>query len=313
MTGTDRSCYVCIPALADDRRLMARLEKLFDSVTVHDGPASPSTDERKQIVKEHDVVLCGIAEEFDAEVARSVEQLTTLGSLSIGLDHIDVEAFRDRGVCVVNVEEANVTSVAEHTWMLILAVRKRLFASHHAALDGAGSEGLAERPTEVQGKTLGIVGAGSIGYEVATQARAFDPEILAWTFHPDRHPEFDDLGVRFVTRLAELIDRSDIVTLHLPLSEKTRGLIDTELLADVDRERDRTLINTSRAEIVAPAVLERIEDGWVFDAAGLDVYPEGFPDHDTGRIYFTPHTAGITQEATRRMREEVVAKIEETL
>lgn len=310
---TERSCYVCIPSLGEDAKFMGRLREEYASVTLHDGPDRPTKSELETVAADYEVAICGMAEEFDAEVAAAVDRLEALGSLSIGLDHLDVDALRSQDVTVVNVDEANVRSVAEHTWMLILSLHKRLLESHRSVLDGTGRDGLSERPVDIADRTLGIVGAGSIGYEVAKQAEAFGLDTLVWTFNPDRHDEFDSLDSTFVRELPELVNRSDIVTIHIQLSEKTTGLIDTELLESVSEERPRTLINTSRAGIVARDVYTRIGNGRVFNAAGLDVYPDELPEDPPERVYFTPHTAGVTQEAGERMRDEVLRKLTQAL
>ena len=312
---TDRSklaCYVCIPSLGEDTAFMQRLRETYGSVTVHEGPDRPTKADLEMVARDYHVAVCGMAEKFDEDVAAAADRLKAVGTLSIGLDHLDLEALRSAGVTVVNVEEANVVSVAEHTWMFILSLHKRLIESHQSVVGGSGRDGLNERPVDVNGRTLGVVGAGSIGYEVAKQAEAFGTETLVWTFNPDPHDEFDALAATFVRDLTDLVDRSDVVTIHLPLSEKTEGLIDGDLLTDVNKDRLRVLVNTSRAEIVAREVYDRLGDG-TFDAAGLDVFPNDLPGETSDRVYFTPHTAGITQEASDRMREEVLRKLEETL
>lgn len=291
---------------------MERLKKTYGSVTVHDGPDRPTKEELVKVSKGYDVAICGMAEEFDADVAAAANQLKAIGTLSIGLDHLDLDALQSAGVSVVSVEEANVVSVAEHTWMFILSLHKRLLESHRSVVEGSGRDSLNERPVDVSGRTLGIVGAGSIAHEVAKQSEAFDTETLVWTFNPDHHDEFDSLAVTFIQDLGYLIDQSDVVTIHLPLSEKTEDIIDGDLLAAVDNEKLRVLVNTSRADIVADEVYNQIGKG-AFDAAGLDVFPEDLPTRVSDRVYFTPHTAGITQEASDRMREEILRRLEETL
>ncbi|PSQ02265.1 hypothetical protein BRC92_08980 [Halobacteriales archaeon QS_4_69_31] len=304
---TAGSCYVCLPHLAGETAFVDRLEGVCGPVTVHPGPNRPDRETLKRVVGEYDVVVCGVFEEFDREVAEAADGLRALASLSAGLDHVDTAAFRERGVAVVGVEEANVVSVAEHALMLVLAVEKRLVESHRAVLDGEGRDGLAGRPRELQGKTVGVVGAGPIAHAVAERAAAFGTDVLVWTFRPENHGEFEALGAQFVADLADLVERADVVTLHLPLTEKTRSLVDLDLLAGVEADRHRTLVNTARAGIVDPAVLDRVGEGFVFDAAGLDVYPEDPPERE--RVYYTPHTAGVTREATARMRRELVENL----
>jgi len=306
------SCFVCIPYLRDDEALLAGLREGFDDVTVHPGPDRPDAETLKRVVGEYDAALCGVAEAFDAEVAAAVDDCTALGSLSVGLDHVDVEAFRDRGVDVVNVEEANVVAVAEHTWALALALAKRVVEGHEAVVDGTDRDGLGDRPTELRDRTVGVVGAGPIAHEVTTLAEAFGVDPLVWTFHPDRHPEFDPLDAAFVDDLPALVERSDVVTVHVRLSDRTEGLLSPATLADVSTDRERLLVNTARAPIVDRGVVERVGPDGVFDAVALDVYPDDpvdLAERAAGRVRFTPHVAGLTREATRRMRSEVAGKL----
>lgn len=305
----EMNCYVCIPSLESDKELMEQLRKMFGSVTVHEGPGRPTKTELKKVAKEYHVAICGMAEEFNRDVAEAVEKLEVIGTLSIGLDHLNTDALVAQGVTIINVKKANVISVAEHTWMLILALHKRLLDSHRAVMDGVGRDGLSERPVDINGRTLGIIGAGPIAYEVAKQSEAFDIETLVWTFNPKHHDEFDSLSSSFVNDLATLVDQSDVVSIHIQLSEKTRELFDANLMKQVDSDKSRILINTSRSDIVADDIYNQIGKGEGFDAAGLDVYPSELPEQTSERIYFTPHTAGITQEASRRMREEVIQKV----
>lgn len=220
------SCYVCIPAVGEHDSFLGILEPAFDEVVVHPGPDRPTRAELKRVGRSHDAAVCGVAETFDAEVAAAADRLSVLGTLSTGRDHLDVEALQRAGVTVVDAAGANAVSVAEHTWTLILALSKRLVEANEAVRTGEGRDGLARWPTELDGKTLGVVGAGPIAHEVLRRAEGFGVEPLVWTFHPDQHPEIPDLGGTFVDDLTDLVERSHVVTVHVPLSNRSRGLLD---------------------------------------------------------------------------------------
>lgn len=308
MSNIGDSCYVCLPYLKDDSKFVSGLEGIFDEVVFQEGER-PGKEELKSIAKKYEVAIIGTKESMDEEVAEAVEILKTIGTLSAGLDHINVEEFEGQGVDVFNVSQSNSVSVAEHTLSLTLASQKRLLESQKSVLEGKYREGIKERPTELRNKTVGIIGAGSIAKEVIDRLRCFGVNIRVWTFNPDKHTEIEDETVKLVNNLEKLIEKSDVVTVHIPLSDKTESLINSEILSKVDEERHRILINTSRADIVEKSVLESLGKNSVFNSAGLDVYPDNLPENSNERILFTPHTAGLTQESSRRMRNELISQI----
>jgi D-3-phosphoglycerate dehydrogenase len=303
------SCYICLPYLEEDEQFISGLQEVFSEVIIHEGKGRPSKEELKDIVKEYESIIIGTQEELDEEIAESAKKLKSVGTLSTGLDHIDLPAFEENGIEIFNTGQTNSISVAEHTIGLILSLQKRLIESHKSVLEGKDREGLRERPTELSQKTVGVIGAGSIARELVNILQAFNTKIKVWTFHPEKHRDMENSNVELESDLKQLIKTSDIVSIHVPLSEKTEDLINQKLVRKISTDKSRILINTSRSGIVDKSMLEGLGESSVFNSAGIDVYPEDLPNNSNDRMIFTPHIAGLTQESSRRMRDELVSKL----
>lgn len=224
---------------------------------------------------------------------------------SHGFDHIDVEAAAERGIPVANVgtSGAEAANVAEHAFLLMLACAKRLPEGHEALRGGrwANQDLMRAGLTELHGKTLGIVGLGQIGREVAKRGAAFGMELLYHDVVADPEAE-EAYGLRRVP-LDELLETADAVTVHVPLLDETRGLIGPEEIAKM---RDGAiLVNTARGPVVdAEPLAEACRTGRL--RAGIDVFdPEPPPaDHpllDCPNVVLSPHVAGTTGESVRRI------------
>ncbi|MBK7927362.1 MAG: hypothetical protein IPJ98_07680 [Bryobacterales bacterium] len=225
---------------------------------------------------------------------RVMERCAGLRMVSIwgtGTDNVDLDAARELGIRVTNTPAVSATSIAEHTLALMLAVARRI-----PLIDGRVRAGEWPRGGMVQlhGKTLGVIGLGEIGRRFARLGEAIGMRVVTWTMHPK--PE---LGFAHVA-LDELLAGSDVVSLHLRLSEQTRGFLGAERIAAM--KRGAILVNTARGPIVEEeALLEALETGHLA-GAGLDVFDiEPLPpDHALTRmanVVLSPHAAGITPEA----------------
>lgn len=300
--------YLCIRALAKDATFMRQLAAISSNITVHPSTARPSRQELVDIVKNYEIIICGINEQLDSQVASEVGKLRIIASLSSGSDHIAIPAFEAMGVKIITLPGANAVSVAEHTWALILALVKALCEGDAAVRNRVGRRGMTNRPIELRGKSLGIVGAGRIAYEVARIGSCLGVKLSIWTLEPARHPEFNALNVTFSTDLGELIKRSDIVTIHLPLNDQTRSLIGADLL--MQARVPLVLVNTSRAELLQPDALKiAFERGFV-TMCGLDVYTDSdITDLPAHQVLFSPHIAGLTRESVSAMRQELVREL----
>lgn len=274
----------------------------------------PSVDDLSKLVKEYEILIIGAKEQMNAEVYSNVTNLKILGTLSIGVDHIDKKFFNDRNIDVINCPFSNVVSVAEHTFALILALSKRLLEAHTASCTLQGRKGMASLPYEVCGKSMGIVGAGKIAKKVMEIGHAFKMQILCYTIHPEKHTDLKNLGVKFVS-LDDLFVDSDIITVHLPLTDISKGLISSRLIKMM--RSNALIINTSRSEIVDNiALADALKNKAIF-GAGIDL---DIDDVETPKLYrglcnviLTPHSAGVTKDSIIRMDTDLASYIVEKI
>jgi phosphoglycerate dehydrogenase-like enzyme len=235
---------------------------------------------------------------FDAATLARLDPLRLLVTTGSANASIDVAAARSRGVTVCGTG-GNPGSAAELTWALILAVLRRVPEADANLRAGAWQDVLPG--FDLAGSTLGLVGLGRLGQRVARVGLAFEMEVLAWSQNLD--PDLArGLGVRPVTK-EELLERSDVVSLHLKLSDRSRGIIGREDLARM--KPGAVLVNTSRGPLVdESALVEALRSGHL-GGAGLDVYdeeplPAGHPLRSTQHTVLTPHLGYVT-DATYRI------------
>jgi phosphoglycerate dehydrogenase-like enzyme len=242
----------------------------------------------------------GLARNMGGEFFRSAPKLKLVQLLSAGYDRVDVEAARKAGVPVSNNGGANAIAVAEHTVLLMLAVLKQLVRFHLDVVAGRWRPpASSESPVyELAGRTVGIVGLGNIGKKVARRVAAFDARVVYYDIVRLSEAEEDALGVRFVL-LSELLRTADVVTLHVPLNDGTRGLIGARELGLM--KPTAILVNTCRGPVVDEAALYQALTGKTLGGAGLDVLVDEPPAKDhplfgLPTVTLTPHSAGPTWE-----------------
>jgi phosphoglycerate dehydrogenase-like enzyme len=239
-------------------------------------------------------------ESLGTDFYRAAPKLKLVQLVSAGYDRLDVEAARQAHVPIANNGGSNSVAVAEHTMMLMLAVYRKLAWNHNNVVSGKWRVGdfASVRFYELAGKTLGIVGLGTIGKKVARRAQAFDMRVQYYDIVRLSEDQEDALGVHF-TLFPELLRTADIVTLHVPLNDKTRNMMGTRELAIM--KDSAILINTCRGPVVDENALHHALTTRQIAAAGLDVMIEEPPitDHPLFKldnIIITPHTAGPTWE-----------------
>jgi phosphoglycerate dehydrogenase-like enzyme len=238
--------------------------------------------------------------EMTNEFFKAAPGLKLIQLISAGYDRLDVEAARRAGVPIANNGGANSVAVAEHTLLLMLAVYRKLSWHHANVVTGKWRVGdfSSHRLYELEGKTLGIVGLGTIGKKVARRAAAFDVRIQYYDIARLSEDAEDALGVHFVL-FPELLRTSDIVSLHVPLNAKTRKLIGATELGMM--KSSAILINTCRGPVVDEDALHQALTTGRIAAAGLDVMVEepplaNHPLFALENVTFTPHMAGPTWE-----------------
>lgn len=295
-------------------------------VLVRESIAAPGLEllrSRFDVVEDSDTELAEIIGGFDAIVVRSAttldaalleraERLKVIGRAGVGVDNVDVEAATRRGIVVANAAESTVVSAAEHAIALLLALARNVPQAHSALTSGTWDR---ERyaGVELAGKTLGVLGLGRIGRQVARRALGLGMRVLAYDpfVAVDR---FRDLGLEPAS-LDEVYSEADVITLHLPLNDETRQLLDEEAFA---RMRDGVrIVNAARGGLVdEKALASAIRSGKVAGAA-LDVFeeePYAGPLLALEQIVVTPHLAGSTTEAQDRaglvIAEQIAAALD---
>ncbi|MEZ2409684.1 phosphoglycerate dehydrogenase [Bosea sp. RCC_152_1] len=245
------------------------------------------------------------------EIFAAADRLFAVGCFSVGTNQVDLEAARQQGVPVFNAPFSNTRSVAELTIGEIVMLLRRIPDRSRSAHEG-GWDKSAEGSFEVRGKTLGIVGYGNIGSQLSTLAEAMGMRVIYYD-HTDRlrHGNTEPVG-----SLAELLGSADIVSLHVPETPQTHGMIGAEQLAQMNR--GSYLINNSRGTVVDLGALAAALKSGHLAGAAVDVFPvepasnaERFvsPLQGCANVILTPHIGGSTEEAQERIGAEVARKL----
>ena len=296
------------PLVYISRRLPANgpelLERAGLRLRIHDSEEAPTRDELLAGVSGADAAITLVSDRVDDEFLRAGERLRVVANYAVGYDNIDLAACDRHGVLVTNTPDVLTEATADQAVMLILAVARRALEGHRLVASGEwrGWHPLQLLGREVSGATLGIVGLGRIGMAVARRARAFGMRIL---YHNrSRREEAESaLGAAYRADLGALLQESDIVSLHAPLTDETRYLIDAAALARMPRHA--ILVNTARGALVEErALLEALREGEIW-GAGLDVFEEeprltpGLADLDN--VLLAPHLGSATERTRREM------------
>jgi D-3-phosphoglycerate dehydrogenase len=266
----------------------------------------------EEVIGGYDAIVIRSATKLTADLIARGERLRVIGRAGVGVDNVDVGAATRRGIVVANAPESNVVSAAEHTIGLLLALARNIPQAHEALVHGRW-ERSQWGGVEVADKVLGVLGFGRIGREVARRALGLQMRVVAYDpfVSADR---FRELGVEPGT-FAEVLERADFLTLHLPLTDDTRGSIDADTIAHM-RDGVR-IVNAARGELVdEEALVAALESGKVAGAA-VDVFarePYDGPLLGAPHVVLTPHLAASTEEAQDRagviVAEQVAAALE---
>jgi D-3-phosphoglycerate dehydrogenase len=270
-------------------------------------------DELLSIIGEYDALAVRSETKVTAEILAAAGNLKIIGRAGVGVDNIDVKAATEKGVVVVNSPEGNTLAAAELTVAMLLSLARNI-----SAADASMRAGRWDRKkflgTEVYGKTLGVVGLGKIGSEVARRARAFEMEVIAYDPFTTEE-KAGELGARLVS-LDDIYRQSDFITLHLPLNDQTRGMIAAPQFA-IMKDGVR-IVNCARGGLVDEAALaEALTAGKVggaaFDVFSKEPMPEDNPLRNAPNTVLTPHLGASTEEAQVNVAIDIAEQIADYL
>ena len=291
-----------------------RLDEVYD-YEVWDRYEPPPYDYLLRKLPEYDAVVTLLSDRIDCNLIERISHRTRIISqYAVGYDNIDIECATRKGIYVTNTPGVLTEATADLTFALLLSVARRIVESDHFVRWGewkrtkTGWHPHMMLGTEVHGKTIGIIGFGRIGREVAKRARGFNMKILY--YDPVRAPEDleKSLNAEYVD-LDTLLSRSDFITIHVPLSKETRHMINEDKFKKM--KRGAILINTARGGIInTDALVKALEEG-ILAGAGLDVYEEEplDPNHPLTRfknVVLVPHIGSATRETRLAMANLVV-------
>ncbi len=291
-------------------QIVAMLAEKAEVVQVNEG----SVEDLREKLKGAYAVFLGTWVKFTAELMDISPELKVISRTGVGVDNVDIAAASERGIMVLNTPTANAVSVAEHAVTLILALAKQLFFLDGSIRDDNFKARRLNLPIDVDGKTLGLIGCGGIGRLVAQKCRlGFNMKVLGYDPYLKTAPE----GIELVKDIEDIYRQSDFISIHLPLTDETRNMINAETLTKF--KPGAILINTSRGGIVDEAALAAALNSGQIAGAGLDVFsqepvPMESPLLQAKNLIMTPHSAALTQECVLRVAtaaaEGIIAAVE---
>ena len=297
-----------------DERAVAQLaavhDVLYDPKLVDDAPRLLAQAARA------DVLVVRNRTQVRGELLAALTQCKVIGRLGVGLDNIDVQGCESRGMQVIPASGANALSVAEYVVGTAMLLLRGAYASTTAVSAGQWPRNALSNGREIGGKTLGLIGFGSIGQLTARLAQALGMQVLVFDAMMDAdHPAFAQSTVRYAG-LDDLISTSDVVSLHVPLVDATRGLFNAARIGAM--KRGALLINTARGGIVDESALAAALKSGHLGGAAIDVFgvePLPASPHFEGcpNLVLTPHIAGLTAEANERVSFLIASRVLEAL
>jgi D-3-phosphoglycerate dehydrogenase / 2-oxoglutarate reductase len=271
-------------------------------------------DELITRIAELDALVIRSATKVTAKALAAAKRLKVIGRAGVGVDNVDVEAATARGIVVMNTPGGNTISTAEHTFSLLLSLARKIPQAHASMISGKWDRKSFEG-TELCGKTLGIIGMGRIGGEVARRAIAFGMNVVAYDPYLVQS-RARSLQVELADDLASLLPRADFITVHMPLTPETKNILNATTLAQC--KKGVRIVNCARGGLVEEAaLLVALQSGQVGGAA-LDVYEKEPPADDLPfralpNVVLTPHLGASTSEAQEGVGIEIAQAVSEYL
>ena len=270
--------------------------------------------ELEEKIRDYEGLIVRNQTKVNAALLSRAKALRVIGRAGAGYDNIDVPAASQAGVVVAYSPEENAVSVAEHVFALLLALARKIPGADRSVKSG-GWERKKYHGFELLGKTLGILGLGKIGFRVALRAKAFGMRILAHDAYLSATSLHATESGATLVSLERLLAESDFLSLHLPLTPETQGLLNGGALKKM--KPTAFLINTSRGEVLVEEDLAQALKQGQLAGAALDVRPKEPPGesplHGLDNVILTPHTAGLTYEAQEKVVEAVAEDVDRVL
>ena len=295
--------FMDLPAV---EALKGRFDTVYDPQLVDDRPGLAS------LVADADALVVRNRTQVDAALVAGAPRLKVVGRLGVGLDNIDVAACRSRGIEVIPATGANALAVAEYVVCTAMLLLRGAYLSTPAVAAGEWPRPRLSEGREAAGRTLGIVGFGNIGQLVAGLAQRLGMRVMAAdALLTPADPVWAQTGVARRT-FDELLAESDAVTLHVPLTDQTRNLVNAERIARM--KRGAVLINTARGGVVDEAALAQALAAGQLGGAALDVFEReplaaGSPLAGAPNLVLTPHIAGVTQDSNQRVSSMIAERV----
>ncbi|MBI3246738.1 MAG: lactate dehydrogenase [Deltaproteobacteria bacterium] len=276
-------------------------------------PPSASAEEIAAAIREAEYLL-GFPRFLPDEAYTEAQRLQLLQVLSAGYDYVNIAGARKARIPICSNGGANSVAVAEHAVMLMLAVYRKLVMFHQNVVAGRWHQGIPRTVDifELEGKTVGLVGLGNIGRQVARRVQAFDAQVIYYDVFRMSPQEEGALGVQYAP-LDTLLETADVVSLHVPLNDSTRHMIDAQALGRM--KPTAIVINTCRGEVIDEhALIDALQNGRIL-GAGLDTQAKEPPDPNNPlltlpNVTLTPHSAGPTVDSYRKRFHNGYANIQ---
>lgn len=282
-------------------KIKDRFDKIFEDEGI-DAIINPygrvlSEEEIEGLIKDVDGIIVGV-DPITSRVLEKAHNLKVISKYGVGVDNIDLQKAKEKNIVVTNTPGVNSNAVAELTVGLIINVLRKINLSDKRTREGYWERFIGK---ELSGKTLGIIGTGSIGRRVIKLLKGFDLKILCYDKYPDNNWALSE-GASYVS-LPELLQNSDIISIHVPLTEETYHLISEKELSMV--KKDVVIINTSRGGIIDEEALYKFLKRGQILGAGLDVFenepPKNSPLFELDNVVITSHIGAHTEEAIMNM------------
>lgn len=309
-SGEGRFTVLVTDRVSDSGLEPLRSDDRFDVIKVDDS-SHPAFAEA--LASAHGLIVRSATKVRD-DLLACAPVLRVIGRAGVGVDNIDLEAATERGIAVMNAPAGNTVSAAELTLALILAAVRRVPAADASMRRGAWARS-SFKGVELRGRTLGLVGAGRIGGEVASRCRAFGMKVVAHDPYLSA-ARAEELKIEQTDDLDLVLERADVLSLHVPLTEATRGMIDADALARM--KQGAYLVNVARGGVVDEAALAEALSSGRLAGAALDVFEhepleDDSPLRAAPNVVLTPHLGASTSEAQELVASEIAGAVRAAL